>query len=287
MDHQQLLDRLETDLKLRNRARSTHVGYLKNAKRYLEFIDCPIDETDEEDIRGFIESLIEIELMPTTTNHYLSAVLFLYEVTLNRPMNRRQVPFMRIKQKAVDLFGRSEIAAIIQAAGSLRNKAMFMLAYGGGLRLSEIARLKTSDIDANGMRIHVVDSKRGKSRYTLLPQACLDTLRAYWAHSRPAGTQGFLFPQGKDPERPIYTASIQKVFNAALARSGTGRRASLHTLRHCFATHLLEGGCDLFTIKELMGHASITSTSRYLHLANVGAGITSPLDELLGGGCDV
>ena len=284
MEQQLLLDRLETDLKLRNRSKCTAVCYLKNAKRYIEFIDCPIEDTDEEDIRAFIAYLIDLDYQPATTNNYLSTVLFLYEVTLNRPVNRRQVPFMKIKKKPIDLLNREEIASILVGTTRLNYRAAFMLAYSGGLRLSEVRHLKTRDIDATDMRIHVVDSKRGKSRYTVLSPICLDALRTYWKACQPKSPEGWLFPQIKDPAKPIGYKSLQRAFEKEIDSCNITKNASFHTLRACFATHLLENGVDIFKIKELMGHASICSTVRYLHLANASKGITSPLDALFKGG---
>lgn len=284
MEQQYYLDRLETDLKLRGRATSTIDAYRKNAARYLGFIDCPIDETDEDDIRAFIECLIEQDYQPSTTNNYLSSILFLYEVTLNRAINRRQTPFMKIKQKPVDVLNREEIASILEKTDRLNRLGAFMLAYSAGLRISEVCRLKTSDIDAGAMLIHVIDSKRGKSRFTILCPVCLKLLRRYWATYKPHSPSGYLFPQRNDPSKPINPKTLQTAFNEVVAACRISKDVSFHTLRVCFATHLLEKGTDIFIIKELLGHASIRTTARYLHLANTTKGITSPLEELFKGG---
>jgi len=282
MDRQTLLDRLETDLKLRGRAQNTCVSYLQNVKRYLDFIDKPPKDTDEQDIRRFLEELFDLNYAPATTNHYLSAVLFFYEVTLNRPMNHKQVPFRKVRQTPIVLLSRHDISVLISSERNIKHRSMLMLGYGAGLRVSEVAALKTSDIDSSDMRIHVTDSKRGKSRYTILPVSCLLSLREYWVKAHPQSPAGYLFPMIGDPSRHVYYTQIQKVFYNATDRCDIGKAASFHTLRHCFATHLLEDGTDLFTIKELLGHASISSTSRYLHLANVSRGIVSPMDAVLG-----
>jgi len=284
MEQQLILERFETDLKLRNRAPNTHTSYLKNARRYLEFIEHPIEETTEEDIRDFIGHLIDLGLQPSTTNQYLSGILFLYEVTLNRTMNRRQVPFMKVTREPTVLLSRDEIGEILQKAESLLHLAAFSLAYSAGLRVSEVACLRTVDIDSCEKRIHVVSSKRNKSRYTILSDACLEALRAYWKAYRPESPEGWMFPQKKDPSKHIDYQVIQKAFVATLLACKIKKNVSFHTLRSCFATHLLEEGTDLFTIKELLGHSSISSTARYLHLANVARGVTSPLDALVEGG---
>jgi site-specific recombinase XerD len=245
---------------------------------YLDYLSRPIEKSDEEDIRRFIEALIESKLAPATTNHYLSALLFLYEVVLGQPMDRRLVPFRKVKRQPIRLLSTDEIAKVISAEDNLRNSSMFMLGYGSGLRISEVSYLKVQNIDSVGMRIHVIDSKGGKSRYTLLSKACLVALRDYWATYRPQSPEGYLFPSQKDLSSPLYVGVIRKAFDTALKRCSLGGKANFHMLRHAFATHLLESGCDLYTIKELLGHASITTTSRYLHVANVCRGIQSPLD---------
>jgi site-specific recombinase XerD len=127
MEQQQILDRLEQDLALRGRAKNTVVSYLKNARRYLDHIDRPIEDTDEDDIRDFIGHLASDGMSAATTNHYLSSVLFLYEITLNRPMNRRQVPFMKLRQPAVSILSRDELATLIATAGNMRTRAALML----------------------------------------------------------------------------------------------------------------------------------------------------------------
>lgn len=152
-----------------------------------------------------------------------------------------------------------------------------MLVYSSGLRVSEAAALKIQHIDSKNMRVFVKDGKGGKDRYTLLSHACLDALREYWKVCRPNHPENWLFPSRRNGSH-IGISALEKAFKKAVQRANITKHVSIHTLRHSFATHLLENGASLLQIKDLLGHASIQSTTIYLHLANATAGIISPLD---------
>jgi site-specific recombinase XerD len=184
---------------------------------------------------------------------------------------------MKRPRKLPETLSRSEVAAIITAAENTKHKTMLMLAYSAGLRVSEIARLKVADIDSEGMRIFVRAGKGGKDRYTLLSKTCLDMLRRYWKGHRPDHPEGYLFLGIRSLDH-ITSAAIAQAFNGALAKSGIKKNVSIHSMRHAFATHLLENGAGLTDIKELLGHASLSSTTIYLHLANITDRVISPLD---------
>ncbi len=160
---------------------------------------------------------------------------------------------------------------------------MFALAYGSGLRVSEICALRVQDIDSKQMRVFVHNSKRGKARYTILSRQCLGFLRDYWRSFRPNHPEELLFPGWRN-----LTSITDRAINDALKKwlraADITRNVSMHSLRHAFATHLLEDGTDIFTIKELLGHSSISSTIVYLHMANTGANLISPADRLHGNG---
>ena len=157
--------------------------------------------------------------------------------------------------------------------------ALLALIDGSGLRVSEAAGLHVADIDSAAMRVFVASGKGNKDRYTLLSQTALEALRDYWRGYRPQHPEGWLFP-GPGATGHITASGIALAFDQALARAGITTPASVHTLRHCFATHLLEDGATLLQIKELLGHASLHSTTVYVHLANLTGGIRSPLDAL-------
>jgi site-specific recombinase XerD len=273
-----ILAKFERDMELRGFSDNTKEQYRRIVDTYLRHISKPLPETDEGDVRGYLEYLRSVrKLSNTSVNVYLAAIWFLYEVVCNRQLNRRQIPFMKRPRKLPEVLSRTEVTAIIDAIGNTKHKAMLMLAYSAGLRVSEISTLKAADIDSASMRIFVRAGKGGKDRYTLLSKTCLEMLRRYWKGFRPEHPQGYLFLGVRSLDH-ITSAAIENAFTKALAASGIVKGVSIHTLRHSFATHLLENGTSLVDIKELLGHASLSTTTIYLHLANITDRVISPLD---------
>ena len=278
--------KLTEDIRLRGMSEITSEAYQKNVKRYLDFLgDIPIESTSEIDIRRYSTYLREERgLTPRTVNTYLAAVIFLYEVTLDRQLNIRQVPRMRVPKSLPAILSRSELETMLETTTNLKHRAILSLGYGSGLRISEVCNLKISDIDSEEMRLFVRKGKGNKDRYTLLSEASLTCLREYWRAYRPNHPEGWLFT-GHHNYTKICTVACNHAFKAALQRIDVDpKRFSFHTLRHCFATHMLEDGVSLVTIKELLGHSALSSTMVYLHLANVSKGLVSPLDKVM---CDV
>jgi len=216
------------------------------------------------DLERFLLHLIrEQHLAPATCNQALQALRFLWCTVLKRPDITVDLPNARIPQRLPEILSRSEVARILDAAGNLRNRAALMTAYAAGLRVSELSHLRVADIDSERMALRVEQGKGGRDRYSLLPQQLLETLRQYWRAYRP---RVWLFPQ-RHADVPIAPGQAEKWFYAAKKRAGITKRTGIHGLRHAFATHLLEDGVDLRTIQGLMGHSSISTTQRYLHLA--------------------
>jgi site-specific recombinase XerD len=273
-----ILTKLERDMELRGFSECSKDSYRRNIEIFLRYVSKPLAETCESDIVDYLEYLRNVKkLTNTSVNQYLSAIWFLYEVVLDRQLNRKQVPYMKRPRKLPETLARSEVGQLIDAVTNTKHKAMLMLAYSGGLRVSEIARLKAADIDSEGMRIFVRAGKGGKDRYTLLSVTCLDMLRRYWKGFRPDHPEGYLFLGVRSLDH-ISPDAIEYAFKKALVASGIKKNVSIHSLRHSFATHLLENGAGLADIKELLGHASLSSTTVYLHLANITDRVISPLD---------
>lgn len=210
---------------------------------------------------------------------YSAAIRFFFAVTLNRTMNYLQIPRVKVPKKLPVILSRDEVAELIAHSGSSKQKALMLIAYGSGLRASEIANLKTKDIDSKAMRVFVRGGKGKKDRYTILSENSLFALRDYWRRYHPKSTEGYLFPGAKNVGS-ITREGVAYAVDNALSKTSIDKKASIHTLRHCFATHLLEDGYSLLQIKEMLGHASIHSTTIYLHLANTTSGVTSPADKL-------
>jgi len=278
---QDILEKLDEDIRLRGLSEKTHKAYLANAEHYLRFLgEIPIEESSEADLRLYSAYLRdERGLAPKTINTYLGAVIFLYEVTLDRQLNRKQIPLMKLPRKLPKIFTRGELDALMDVASNLRHRAIISLGYGSGLRMDEVRSLKVSDIDSEGMRLFVEDGKDGKDRYTILSETSLLCLREYWKVYRPSSPHGLFFP-GDGPSPKMSVNLCRSILGKAMHKAGIeplGR--TFHTLRTCFGTYLLEDGTDLMTIKLLMGHKSISSTQVYLRLVNAGKGVTSPIDK--------
>jgi len=280
MKKKQALRKLKTDLQLRGLAQETQEMYQKNIKSFFKFAGVSIKKLNEEKARDFLKYLIdERNLAAKTVNTYSAAIRFLFAVTLNRPTNYLQIPRMKTPNQLPAIATRNEIAKIVDDCENLKHKVMILLAYGSGLRISEISRLKTSDIKADEMRIFVLGGKGKKDRYTILPKNTLAVLRLYWKRYRPNNADNWIFPSNS-AEGHITTEGVSYAIETAAKKSSVTTHVTGHTLRHDFATHLLEDGVELVKIKELLGHASIKTTTIYLHLANITENITSPADTL-------
>ena len=275
----QLLARFSTDMKIRGMATNTQDGYMSYITKFLEYANTTGEEITENDARDFILHMLrEGKVCTATLNAYNAAIRLFFAATLNRTMNYLQLPRFKRKKKLPEILTREEIRLLIDGCVNVKHKAFLMLAYGSGLRVSEIAALRVKDIDSKAMRIFVHDGKGGKDRYTILSHECLCVLREYWTVYRPKHPNGWLFLSPSNHTK-VTRNGIAYAFNTQIQRVGITKNVSIHTLRHNFATNLLEDGVDLFRIKELLGHASLSSTTVYLHLANTSSGIISPADR--------
>lgn len=279
-DNEQVLLRMKEDIQLRGLSENTMMSYMLNTRIFLEYCNRPIEQLNEHDIRNFLFYLMkEKKVKPQTVNTYSAAIRFLFAVTLNRTLNYLQIPRQKKRKTLPEVLTREEVTSIIDSCLNIKHKAMLMVAYSSGLRVSEVAALKIHHIDSTNMRLFVEDGKGGKDRYTLLSETCLDVLREYWKKYRPEHPEGWLF-LGTYNVSHITSDGIESAFNKAAKRADIIKNVSIHSLRHAFSTHLLEDGATLLQVKELLGHSSIQSTTVYLHLANLTSNIKSPLDKL-------
>lgn len=276
----EILEKFTTDMKLHGLSESTQQQYMRSVKRLLEYARKAAEELTQKDARDYIIYLLEnTNLSNKTLNVHTSGIRFFFAVTLDRILNYLQFPRLRVRRELPDILTREEIRAMLDNCDNIKHKSFLMLAYGSGLRVSEIANLRVKDIDSKMMRIFVEKGKGGKSRYTLLSQECLKILREYWKLYRPQHPDGWLF-LGRFKTDHITKHGIEKAVDRDLKRTGIDKKVSLHTLRHSFATHLLEDGVDLFKIKELLGHANLNTTAIYIHVAYLTPDIVSPADRL-------
>lgn len=273
-----LREKMLSDLELRNYSPKTKTEYIRCAANFAAHFRLSPERMGEDWIRSFLLHLLHVRrASPSVLKMHVAALKFLYRVTLNRPQEVERIPYPKIPKTLPDVLTRQEVMAIIEAVQSPKYKAIIATAYAAGLRITEACGLRCrGDIDSTRMLIHIRSGKGGKDRYVMLSERLLVMLRDYWKQERPKGL--YLFP-GTRPDQPITAASVYKVFKKALKKTGITKHVSLHTLRHCFATHLLEADTDLRVIQTLLGHGSIRTTSRYTH---VGGGLIartkSPFD---------
>jgi site-specific recombinase XerD len=281
MTNSEIIEKAKEEITLRGLTEKTSEEYLKKLTIFMEYYDNqPINDMSEDEIRAFLLYQIEEKHnSASTVNTYNSALRFVFGAVLGRTLNYQKIPRRRIRRELPQIMTKSDIVRLFECVTNIRDKAILMVIYGSGLRMSEIVRLRVQDVDSANMRVFVHQGKGGKDRYTLLSQNSLDTLREYWRQYRPNHPDGYLFPN-KDKSKHIHIRTVQEAFNSALERAGIQKDYSVHTLRHCFATHLLENGVDVCRIKQLMGHTHIQSTTFYLHLLNFDGSIKSPLDTL-------
>jgi len=270
--------RMIEDMTLRNfapKSIATYVGYVAAFARYFNISPAHLGP---EHIRTYQLHLIdEKQLAWTSYNQILSALRFLYQVTLGQDWVVKKLIGPKLPRQLPVILSLDEIVQFFAAVLNLKHRAILMTAYAAGLRVSEVCRLRVEDIDSHRMVIRIPQAKGRKDRYTVLSPRLLAILRSYWKTARP---RPYLFP-GRCADRPISPRTVQKAARAARAASGLHKGVRPHTLRHSFATHLLEAGTNLRTIQVLLGHHSLNTTARYLHVSTAALASTrSPLDCL-------
>jgi integrase/recombinase XerD len=273
-----LRQRMLEDLQIRHYSKTTIRLYLHAVSVFAEHFGKPPDQLDAEHIRRYQLFLIqEKKVSLSTFIQVVCALRFFYTHTLNQKIDIERIPFPRRERKLPLILSREEVKALLQASRSLRHRALLAVLYGSGLRVSEAAHLKVSDIDTPRTVLWVRLGKGSKDRQTLLSPKLLELLRSYWRAERP---EEWLFP-GPDPSRPISVKAIYLACRNAAQIAGLSKPVHPHSLRHAFATHLLEAGTNLRCIQILLGHANLETTARYLQVADVAVRSTSsPLDSL-------
>ena len=272
-----LRQKMIRELELHRKSPRTITAYVAAVAQLAQHFGRSPEHITVEEIRDFVHYLItERHQAFNSCNQKLAAIRFLFKHVLGRANFDLRVPSKR-SGRLPEPLSRGEIAQLIKATGIPKHRVLLMTAYAAGLRVSELVHLRPQDIDSKRMVIRVEQGKGRKDRYTLLSPRLLEELRGYWRMYRPAI---WLFP-GRDGSRPIDATTAQKLYYAAKERAGITRGHGIHCLRHSFATHLLEAGVDLPTIQRLLGHTSLSTTARYLHVTSQHlACVTSPLDLL-------
>jgi len=272
-----LRDRMLVDLQLSGAKPNTQKNYLREVDNLAKYFNRSPEELGEDELKEYMLYLMkERHLSEGTFRFYVAALKFFYRTTLKREWMVEKIKCPRAKIKLPVVLDLLEVESLFSVTKNLKHKAILMLTYSSGLRASETARLKITDIDSKRMTVRITQGKGGKDRYSILSQTTLEQLRQYWRKYRPTK---WLFDGAKKDDH-ISTHSVQCMFYAARKRAGITKPASVHTLRHSFATHLIEAGTSLHHVQLLLGHRSPTTTTVYLHVSRLNlAQVTSPLDK--------
>lgn len=257
-----LRERMAEDLRIRNYSPRTVDCYVSMMARFAREFDKPPGQLGPAEIRAFQVRMIEQKVSWTVFNQAVCALRFFYRVTLPRDFAVDCIPHAKTKKKLPTVLSVDEVRRLLAVPMCLKHRAVLSLIYGTGARLTEATHLRVSDIDGARMTVHIRNGKGGRPRMVPMSAALRELLRDYWREAHP---QDHLFP-GVEPSRPLHETSVQHAFTKARMVARIDKPASVHTLRHSYATHLLELGVDLRTIQKLLGHSSLSTTAIYTHV---------------------
>jgi site-specific recombinase XerD len=280
-----LRQRMIEDMTMRKLSPRTQSSYIRVVANFTRFLTRSPDTADAEDLRRYQLHLVEQGVSSTSINANITGLKLFFETTLDRPEAMKKMRHIYEPRRLPEILSFGEVTRLLQAAGSLKYQAAFSVAYGAGLRASEVVHLKVSDIDSDSdrMNLRIEQGKGQRDRHALLSPGLLKILRAWWRdgqakHKLLPG--GWMFP-GQNPVDPMSTRQLNRAFHLARNAAEIDKRVSLHSLRHAFATHLLEQGEDIRVIQVLLGHKKIENTARYTQVATkLLREITGPLDYL-------
>ncbi len=272
-----LRQRMIDDMTARRFKEKVQKDYVRHVKTFAAFLHRSPDTATSEDVRSFQLHMAKQQIGAPTINSAIAALRFFFNVTLERPDLVRHLKTVHEPRKAPIVLSQEEVVRLLEAAPGLKYKAAFSVAYGAGLRVSEVVSLKVSDIDSERMTLRVEQGKGQRDRYVMLSPQLLEVLREW---RRAAQPWAWLFP-GQNPVNPMTARQLGRAVHTAAREAGIAKRVSPHTLRHSFATHLLEQNVDIRVIQVLLGHAKLETTALYTRVAvNTIRDVTSPLERL-------
>ena len=270
--------RMIDDMTIRKLAPKTQHDYVQRVKDFAAFLSRSPATASKEDVRRYQLHLASSGARTPKINGTVSALRFFFDVTLDRADLAKQASFVHEPRKLPVVLSPEEVARLLEAAPGLKYKAALSVAYGAGLRAAEVISLKVSDIDSKRMVIRVEQGKGRKDRYVMLSPHLLELLRAWWKAAHP---RGWLFPGGRNPVQPLTTRQLNRACHEAAESARIDKKVSMHTLRHSFATHLLEQNIDIRVIQVLLGHAKLDTTSLYTRVATKTIReVMSPLEHI-------
>ena len=277
-----LRQRMLDDMRMRKMAEHTQEGYVRAVRKLAAFLKRSPDTATVEELRRFQLHLVDSGAGPVTINATITGLKFFFDITLSHPELMAKMQHVRVPRTLPVVLSREEAARLIAAAPNLKHQAALSVAYGAGLRASEVIALKVGDIDSQRMTLRVEQGKGRKDRYAMLSPVLLERLRAWWRVGHAQGKilpGGWLFP-GLDPMDPLTARQLNRAVHGAADAAKIDKRVSTHTLRHSFATHLLEQKVDIRVIQVLLGHKRLETTSLYAAVAtDLLRSVISPLDQ--------
>ena len=278
--------RMLEDLRMRKFAPKTQATYLRAVRQFARYLERSPATATVENLRDYQLHLVDHGVSPVSLNAAISALKFFFEVTLGRPELMARMQPVRVPRTLPVVLSPEEVRRLIAAAGNLKHQTALSVAYGAGLRASEVVALRVSDIDSQRMTLRIEQGKGRRDRYAMLSPVLLERLRVWWRVARAQGCMldgGWLFP-GLDPIDPLSTRQLTRAIHAAAEAANIDKRVSMHTLRHSFATHLLEQKEDIRVIQVLLGHRQIETATLYTQVAtDLLRKVISPLDRLPAG----
>lgn len=278
-----LRQRMIEDMRMRQLSPKTQEMYIRAVYKLAAFTKKSPDAASAEDLRRFQLHMVDAGTSPTTLNATITGLNFLFNVTLDRPQMMTKMQSVRVPQRLPVVLSREEVCKLLGAVGHIKHQTALSVAYGTGLRVGEVVALKVGDIDSERMTLRVEQGKGSKDRYAMLSPLLLERLRVWWRVARAQGKMldgGWLFP-GLNPVEPLSTRQLNRAIHDAATVAKIDKRVSMHTLRHSFATHLLEQKVDIRVIQVMLGHKKLDNTARYVQVAtDVLREVLSPLETL-------
>lgn len=278
-----LRQRMIDDMRMRKLDEKTQTSYIRAVRKLAAFLGRSPDTATVDDLRRFQLHLVDSGSSPITLNATITGLKFFFDITIDRGEVMAKMQPVRVPRTLPVVLSREEVARLIAATRNLKHQTALSVAYGAGLRASEVIALKVGDVDSQRMTLRVERGKGRKDRYAMLSPVLLERLRAWWRVGHAQGKilpGGWLFP-GLDPMDPLTARQLNRCIHAAAQAAGIDKRVSMHTLRHSFATHLLEQKVDIRVIQVLLGHKKLETTSMYAHVAtDLLRSVISPLEGL-------
>lgn len=278
-----LRQRMLDDMRMRKFGDKTQLDYVRAVRNFTKYLGRSPDTASVEDLRNYQLHLVDIGTSPASLNSSISGLKFFFSVTLDRPGVMAKMQPVHLPRKLPVILSPDEVKRLIAAAGNLKHQTALALAYATGLRVSEVVSLKVGDIDSQRMTLRVEQGKGQKDRYAMLSPVLLERLRVWWRVARAQGKMldgGWLFP-GQNPIRHLSARQLDRAIHAAADEAGIEKHLSMHSLRHAFATHLLEQKVDIRLIQVLLGHKKLETTALYAQVAtDILRQVVSPLEKL-------